>query len=202
MGLFTYPILMAADILLFDSNVVPVGKDQVQHVEIARAIAQRINIHYQAEIFVLPQEEVRQDVATVVGLDGRKMSKSYDNTIPLFCPAKKLRKLIMKIPTDSTRPEDPKDPGTSAIFSLYKYFASTDEVKEMVERYANGISWGEAKEALFEKMNAYLQDKRERYEFFMQDLPAIVRLLEDGALRARERAQATMLRVRQHLMGE
>ena len=153
MGLFTYPLLMAADILLFDTNLVPVGKDQIQHVEIARSIASRINALYKTQVLVEPESLVVESVAVVPGLDGRKMSKSYDNTIPLFCSEKRLKKLVNRITTDSTGADGPKDPDNSLIFDYYKLFASDEEVETFAGQLRGGISWGEAKAELFEKIN-------------------------------------------------
>jgi tryptophanyl-tRNA synthetase len=196
MGLYTYPVLMAADILLFDSDVVPVGKDQKQHVEIARDIAQRINHAYGRDLLVLPEPAIREDTATVVGLDGRKMSKSYDNTIPLMMPPKQLKKLCNRIVTDSSPPEAPKDPGTSSVFELYKQFASASEIEAMAARYRAGIGWGEAKGALFEVLEREVAGPRARYEELMADPGELDRILAEGARRARELARPVLERVR------
>lgn len=201
-GLFTYPVLMAADILLFDTNIVPVGKDQIQHVEIARSIAKRINQYYKQEIFIEPQELVQEDVATVVGLDGRKMSKSYNNTIPMFLPEKKLQKLINKIVTDSSGPTDPKDPNNCAIFDLYKLFAPKNEIEKFKSELEHGISWGVAKAKLFEVINHELKGPREKYGELMNKKDHIDQLLAEGGLKAREHAQKTMSRVRKYLLGQ
>ncbi len=196
MGVYTYPVLMAADILLFDTDVVPVGKDQKQHVELARDMAQRINHTYGRDLLVLPEADIRDDTATVPGLDGRKMSKSYDNTIPLFVPEKRLKKLCNKIVTDTSPPEAPKDPDTSSVFSLYRQFATPQEAESMAERYRRGIGWGEAKGALFEAMNRALAEPRTRYEELMADPGQIDALLAEGSRRARERARPVLERVR------
>lgn len=201
MGLFSYPILMASDILLYDTNLVPVGKDQKQHVEIARSIAQRINEFYGENTLVEPQEVLQENGAYIAGLDGRKMSKSYDNTIPLFVPEKKLRKLIMKIKTDSQPPEAPKDPNDSTIMDLYKLFASDDQVLSLSEWYKRGIGWGEAKQELFEVVNSYLAKPREEYNRLMEDRAYLDEVLADGANRAREIAGKTMSRVRLNMTG-
>jgi len=201
MGLFSYPILMAADILLYDTNLVPVGKDQKQHVEIARSIAQRINEYYGDTTLVEPQEVFQENGAYIVGLDGRKMSKSYDNTIPLFVPEKKLRKLIMKIKTDSQPPEAPKDPNDSLIMDLYKLFATNEQIQSLSDWYSRGIGWGEAKQELFEAVNSYLSKPREEYNRLMDDKAYLDEVLRDGAERAREKAQKTMSRVRQNMTG-
>jgi tryptophanyl-tRNA synthetase len=194
-GLYTYPVLMAADILLFDSDLVPVGKDQVQHVEIARDIAQRVN-HVYGEVLTLPQAHVVDNVSVLPGLDGRKMSKSYGNVIPLFLPPKQLRKLINKIVTDSTPPEEPKDPDGSHIFQIYRAVATPEQTQALAERYRSGIGWGEAKAALFDVLDAALGAARERYTALMADTAQIDRILEDGAQRARVVAQQTLGRVR------
>jgi tryptophanyl-tRNA synthetase len=194
-GLYTYPVLMAADILLFDADLVPVGRDQVQHIEIARDIAQRVN-HLYGEVLKLPQAHVVENVAIVVGLDGRKMSKSYDNGIEIFLPPKQLRKVINRIVTDSTPPEAPKDPESSHIFQIYRAVASAEQSRILAERYRAGIGWGEAKAALFDVLDAALAPARERYTALMADTAQIDRILADGAARARVQARATLARVR------
>lgn len=200
MGLYTYPILMSADILLFNTNIVPVGKDQIQHVEIARSIAQRFNQYYK-DTLVLPQELVRESAGIIPGLDGRKMSKSYNNTIPLFETPKKLRKLINRITTDSSAPEDPKDPHASLIFKLYSEFANQNQIDELRSRFENGISWGEAKAELFEIMDSYLAGPRDIYNELIQDRVKIDQMLANGACEAREIASSTIQRVRKALKG-
>lgn len=184
MGLFCYPILMAADILLFNANKVPVGKDQIQHIEMARDIAGRFN-HIYGEHFTLPEAVIETHAATLVGLDGRKMSKSYHNTIPLFEPEKKLRKLINKIKTNSQEPGEPKDPDGCTLFSIYQAFASQAEVAEIRQRYAAGIGWGEMKQVLFEHINDHLTPARERYEALLQAPEYIEEQLQEGAKKAR-----------------
>jgi tryptophanyl-tRNA synthetase len=184
MGLFTYPILMAADILLFQAEKVPVGKDQVQHVEIARDLAESFNKQF-GETFILPEYVIQEETAVLPGLDGRKMSKSYHNTIPLFEKPKNLQKLINKIKTDSTLPEEPKDPETSVIFSLYKEFATNDQVKGMRRRFEEGIGWGEAKKELFHIMNASIEEPRSKYEKLIADPRRLDVILEKGAEKAR-----------------
>lgn len=197
MGLYTYPVLMAADILLFDTNFVPVGKDQVQHVEMAADIAGAINHNYKKELLVIPEAVTGEEVMTVPGLDGRKMSKSYDNHIPLFAPGKKLRKLVNKIVTNSQGIEEPKDPESCTVFQLFKIFASEAEQADLAARYrAGGMGWGEAKGALFEKLDAELGPKRERYDALMADKSRIDSILADGAARAREVAAGTIGRLR------
>jgi tryptophanyl-tRNA synthetase len=194
-GLYTYPVLMAADILLFDTDLVPVGKDQVQHIEIARDIATRVN-HLYGDVLRLPQAHTSENVAIVPGLDGRKMSKSYDNVIGLFLPPKQLRKVINRIVTDSTPPEAPKEPESSHIFQIYRAVASEEQARALAERYRSGIGWGEAKGALFEALDAALGPARERYTALMADTAQIDRILADGAARARVIARATLSRVR------
>jgi tryptophanyl-tRNA synthetase len=184
MGLFSYPILMAADILMFKADKVPVGKDQIQHIEMARDIAARFN-HIYGEHFALPEAVVEEHGATLLGLDGRKMSKSYNNTIPLFEPEKKLRKLINKVKTNSLEPGEPKDPDTCTLFSIYKAFATKAEVAEIRQRYADGIGWGEMKQVLFEYINEHIAPARERYEALMQAPDHIEQQLQEGARKAR-----------------
>jgi tryptophanyl-tRNA synthetase len=187
MGLFTYPILMAADILQFDSDVVPVGKDQAQHLEMTVDIAQTINYNYQTEVFRIPQAVIQESTGVVIGLDGRKMSKSYDNTIPLFLPEKKLRKLIMKIVTNSQSIEESKDPEKCTIFSLYKLFAETAQIESLKKRYlAGGLGWGEAKQLLFEAINEQIKPYRQKYDDLMQDKVQIDKILEEGSDIAQE----------------
>ncbi len=185
MGLFCYPILMAADILMFNAHRVPVGKDQVQHLEMARDIAQRFNHRY-GEHFVLPEAEVDEHVATLPGTDGRKMSKSYDNTIALWLPEKKLRKAIMKIKTNSQEPGEPKDPDSASVYSVYAAFATPDQRERMRQAFADGIAWGEVKQQLFELINRELEAPRERYEALINDPAKVERELARGAERARE----------------
>ncbi|MDR1031118.1 MAG: tryptophan--tRNA ligase [Treponema sp.] len=198
MGLFTYPVLMAADILLFNPDIVPVGKDQVQHVEMAQDIAQGINFNYKGDILKIPQASVQAEVAVVPGLDGRKMSKSYGNTIPLFAPEKQIRKLIMRIVTNSQTVEEPKDPETSQIYLLYTLFASEEEQAALAKQYrAGGMGWGEAKEELFRVVNRELSPLRDRFEALMADPAALDTILAQGAAKARPLAQATLHRLRQ-----
>ena len=199
-GLFMYPVLMAADILLFDANQVPVGRDQVQHIEMARDFGQRFN-HLYGEHFVLPEAVIEEQVATLPGLDGRKMSKSYDNTIPLFAPREQLKKLIFSIVTDSRAPGEPKDTENSALFQLYQAFASPAETAAMRRAFADGIAWGEAKQALFERIDAEISPLRERYEALIADPAAIERQLRDGAARLRERYATPRLRTLREAVG-
>ena len=185
MGLFSYPVLMAADILMFNASEVPVGKDQTQHLEMARDIGARFNHHF-GEHFVMPKTIVDDDVAVLPGLDGRKMSKSYNNTIPLWLPEKKLRKHIMKIKTNSLEPGEPKDPDDSHVFSIYRAFATQEQTAAMRQAYADGIAWGEAKQQLFELINDELKEPRERYEGLIEQPDVIEQTLLKGAERARE----------------
>ncbi|MCP5419184.1 MAG: tryptophan--tRNA ligase [Gammaproteobacteria bacterium] len=199
MGLFSYPILMAADILLFNAHKVPVGRDQVQHLEMARDIAARFNYHY-GEHFVLPEAVVDDNSAVLTGLDGRKMSKSYNNTIPVFTPEKPLRKLVLKIKTNSLEPGVPKDPDTSTLFQIYQAFAKPEETAALRERYAAGIAWGEMKQLLFEYLNTQLAEPRARYEELMRNPDHIERVLCEGAAKARERSVPFLQRLR-HAIG-
>ncbi|MDR0760011.1 MAG: tryptophan--tRNA ligase, partial [Treponema sp.] len=195
MGLYTYPVLMAADILLFDAHVVPVGKDQVQHVEMAQDIARAINFNYKAELLRLPEASIQEQVAVVPGLDGRKMSKSYGNVIPLFAAEKELRRLIMRIVTNSQAVEEPKDPEASQLYLLYKLFAAPEEQRALAARYrAGGMGWGGAKEELFRVMNRELTPLRERFTAIMSDIPALDAVLARGAEKARDIARSTVAR--------
>jgi tryptophanyl-tRNA synthetase len=197
MGLFTYPVLMAADILLFDTDIVPVGQDQTQHVEMAADIAGAVNFNYKQDLLQIPQASIQESVAVVPGLDGRKMSKSYDNVIPLFCAEKELRKLCMKVITNSQTVDEPKDPDTSQIFLLYKLFATPNEQAALASRFrAGGMGWGEAKAELFQVANRELAPLRERYEAVLNDVPALDKTLKEGAEKAREIASKTMSRLR------
>ncbi|MBU1343826.1 MAG: tryptophan--tRNA ligase [Proteobacteria bacterium] len=185
MGLFSYPILMAADILMFNARKVPVGKDQVQHLEMTRDIAARFN-HIYKKLFILPEVVVDETSAVLSGLDGRKMSKSYHNYIPLFDTQKQLRKLIMKIQTNSLGPDEPKDPETCTLFSIYKAFASQTETQKMADRYRQGISWGTMKQELFEYIDDILKEPRQRYVELIKNPSDIDAILKKGAIKARE----------------
>ncbi|MFH2093962.1 MAG: tryptophan--tRNA ligase [Pseudomonadota bacterium] len=185
MGLFSYPVLMAADILMFNAKKVPVGKDQVQHLEMTRDIAARFN-HIYKELFILPEVVVDEDSAVLCGLDGRKMSKSYHNYIPLFDTENRLRKMIMKIKTNSLGPDEPKDPDTCTIFSIYKAFATKEQTREMASRYREGISWGAAKQELFEHINQVVKEPRKHYEELIKNPSDIENILKKGAVKARE----------------
>tara|TARA_R110001592_G_scaffold337300_1_gene623799 strand:+ start:429046 stop:430053 length:1008 start_codon:yes stop_codon:yes gene_type:complete len=195
MGLFSYPVLMAADILMFNASHIPVGRDQIQHVEMARDIAQRFN-HNFAEVFTLPEAVVDDNVAVLQGLDGRKMSKSYNNTIPLFQGEKQLRKSINKIKTNLLEPGEPKDPDDSTVFQLWSAFASDDDIASMRREFENGIAWGEAKKQLFELVNAELAGSRERYQQLMDEPGYVEEVLKKGADRAREYSVPLMEKVR------
>jgi len=198
-GLFMYPVLMAADILMFNAHQVPVGRDQVQHIEMARDIASSFN-HLYGEHFTLPEAVIEDHVATLPGLDGRKMSKSYDNTIPLFAPVGQLRKLIMGIVTDSRAPGEPKDTEGSALFQLFQAFATPEETTELAQAYANGIAWGEAKERLFERLDREIAPMRGVYEDLMRDPARIEGILRDGAEKARAVATPFTAQLR-HAVG-
>ena len=195
MGLFSYPVLMAADILMFNAGKIPVGRDQIQHVEMARDIAQRFN-HNFAEVFTLPEAVVDDNVAVLQGLDGRKMSKSYNNTIPLFQSEKQLRKSINKIKTNLLEPGEPKNPDDSTVFQVWSAFASEQETARMRREFDNGIAWGEAKKQLFELVNSEIAPARQRYEEHMSDPGHIESVLQAGAQRAREHSSALMQKVR------
>jgi len=196
MGLFTYPALMAADIILFDSDVVPVGEDQKQHIEIAREIAQAFNANY-GQVLKVPEAAIQKEVAVLPGLDGRKMSKSYGNTIPLFAPEKELRKTIMRIVTNSQGVEEKKDPDASQIYAYYKLFATPDEQAALASRLrAGGMGWGEAKEELFRVANRELAPKRQKYEELLANPTVLDEILANGAERARPIASATVRRAR------
>ena len=184
MGLFSYPILMAADILMFNAHKIPVGRDQIQHIEMARDIAQRFNHHY-GKHFVLPEAQVDEDVAVLQGLDGRKMSKSYGNTIPLFLSEKKLRKHINKIKTNLLEPGQPKNPDESTVFQIWQAFASAEQSSEMRTAFADGIAWGEAKQQLFELIKGHLAEPRERYIELIENPVEVEVVLRAGAEKAR-----------------
>ena len=195
MALYSYPILMAADILMFKSTKVPVGRDQKQHVEMARDIAQRFNHNY-GDTFVLPEAVIGENTAVLKGLDGRKMSKSYNNTIPLFAPEKKLRKLIMKIKTNSLEPGEPKDPADSTLFDIFKAFATPEETADIEMAYANGIAWGEMKQRLFEYINEHLKPARDEYDRLLADPGVVEAELRKGAQRARELSAPYLAQIR------
>ena len=186
-GLFMYPVLMGADILMFKAHKVPVGRDQVQHIEMARDMGASFN-HLYGEHFVLPEAVIDEHVATLPGLDGRKMSKSYDNTIPLFVPQAEMKKRILSIVTDSRAPGEPKDTEGSALFQIYQAFATPEQTEALRQAYAAGIAWGDAKQQLFEHVDGIVAPLRERYEALIQDPARIEATLLAGAQRARETA--------------
>ena len=191
MGLFSYPVLMAADILMFKATHVPVGQDQVQHIEMTRDIAQRFN-HHHGEIFVIPEGVIDKESAVLPGLDGRKMSKSYGNIIPLFCDSKTLRKHVMKIKTNSLEPGEPKSSEDCLLFDIYKSFASDSQISSMKRDLEDGISWGDAKNQLYELLDEQLSSYRLRYDELMSDPSYLDKVLRDGAERAREVAHTNL----------
>ena len=195
-GLFMYPVLMGADILMFNAHHVPVGRDQVQHIEMARDMAHSFNHRY-GEHFVPPQAAIEESVATLPGLDGRKMSKSYDNTIPLFAPRAELKKLIAGIKTDSRTPGEPTDTEGSALFQIYQAFASAEETAALAQAFAQGIAWGEAKDLLFERIDREIGPMRARYEHLIGHPQEVEALLLQGAVKARAVATPFMARLRQ-----
>ncbi len=196
MGLFSYPVLMAADILMFNADKVPVGRDQIQHIEMARDIAARFN-HIYGETFTLPEAVIEDQVAVLQGTDGRKMSKSYNNTIPLFLGEKQLKKAINKIKTNLLEPGEPKDPDDSTVFQVWSAFADAAETARMRSEFEQGIAWGEAKKQLFELINAELAEARERYNALMEDPGHIEAVLQRGAARVREYSAPLMCKVRE-----
>lgn len=196
MGLFSYPVLMAADILMFNATHVPVGKDQTQHLEMARDIAQRFNHHYR-ELFSIPETVIQQEGDVLQGLDGRKMSKSYNNTIPLFLPEKKLQKHINKIKTNLLEPGEPKDPNDSAVFQIWCAFANAEQKQYMREQFEQGIAWGQAKKELFGLINDELGEAREKYNALMDRPKEIEEVLQAGAQKARAYSSQLMKKVKE-----
>jgi len=194
--LFMYPVLMAADILMFNAHQVPVGRDQIQHIEMARDMASSFN-HLYGEHFTLPEAAIEEHVATLPGLDGRKMSKSYDNTIPLFAPKDQLRKLIMGILTDSRAPGEPKSTEGSAVFQLYQAFATAEETADLARAYADGIAWGEAKQLVAERLEREIAPLREVYDTLIQNPARIEQTLLQGAEKARAIATPFTRRLRE-----
>jgi len=198
-GLFTYPVLMAADILMYDANYVPVGKDQQQHLEMTRDMATAFNIRY-GETFVIPEARIDKKVMTIPGIDGNKMSKSYNNTIDIFLPKKQLRKRIMSIVTDSTPLEDPKNPDTCNVFSLYKLLANNEQVAEMRNNYEGGnYGYGHAKQTLFELITDQMYEEREKFDYYMSHTDELLRKLEEGEEKARAIGHAVLARVKEKL---
>ncbi|MDO9199295.1 tryptophan--tRNA ligase [Rhodoferax sp.] len=198
-GLFMYPVLMGADILMFNAHKVPVGRDQIQHIEMARDMAHSFNYRY-GEHFVPPEAEIEEDVATLPGLDGRKMSKSYDNTIPLFAPREQLKKLIASIVTDSSAPGEAKNPEGSALFQIYQAFATTEETAALRQAYTDGIAWGDAKQLVFERIDREIAPMRDAYLALLNDPAKIETILLAGAAKARQIATPFMGRLR-HAVG-
>ena len=196
MGLYSYPILMAADILLFSAQEVPVGKDQIQHLEMIRDIAGKFNHIYKKELFVLPKAFLKEEFV-LPGLDGRKMSKSYGNEIPLF--SKRLQKLIRKIKTDSTPEKDPKNPETCLIFQIYKGFANSEEIEKMKKLYLEGISWGTAKDLLFYKLEDCFKDKKDIYEHYKTHPNELKKILKQGAEKVRPEASNFLKKVKKQI---
>ncbi len=197
MGLYNYPILMAADILLFNTKFVPVGLDQKQHVEMARDIAKAFNKRY-GYTFVVPEELIQEDVATIYGADGRKMSKSYGNTLPLFCSEQELKKWVSAIKTDSSLPAEPKSTDCT-VFKIYKLFASNEQADLMAEKYQKGISWADAKAELFNLMNSVLSPMREKYNYYINNYDEVEKILADGSKRAKVIAKETIKRARANM---
>lgn len=195
-GLFNYPVLMAADILMFNSNVVPVGQDQKQHLEMTRDMAHAFNQNYK-KVLTLPEVLIQEKVKTLPGIDGRKMSKSYKNEIPLFVPTKELRKIVMRIVTDSREVKDIKDPDNCNIMSIYKLFASDEQVRELRNRYLSpGMGYGDAKQALFECLENYTREGREKYNYYMTHKEEVDKILANGAEKARGIATPLLKKIR------
>ncbi len=202
MGLFTYPLLMSADILLYESDVVPVGKDQKQHVEFARDICGSFNHAYGKDVLVSPESVIQETANAIPGLDGRKMSKSYDNTIPIFAEPNRLKKMIMKIITDSKLPEEPKDPYSSSIYQLYLNFASKEQIEEMKQAFLKGgMGYGDAKKMLLEVINTQLEAPRKKYKELLADPKQLDEILQQGAEKARYTAIKTMAKVKKAMLG-
>ena len=200
-GLFMYPVLMAADILIFNANKVPVGRDQIQHIEMARDFGQRFNHVYGKEFFTLPEAVVDEQVSVLAGLDGRKMSKSYNNTIPLFASRAELKKLIAQIVTDSRAPGEPKDTEGSALFQLYQAFASAEQTAAFAQAFADGIGWGDAKAQLLEVVDGHLAPMRERYNALMAEPEKIEALLRRRGAQLREQFAVPLLRELRNAVG-
>ena len=195
-GLFIYPVLMAADILMYDANYVPVGKDQQQHLEITRDIASAFNNKY-GETFVIPEAKIDKSVMTIPGTDGNKMSKSYNNTIDIFLPQKQLRKKIMSIVTDSTPLEEPKNPDTCNVFALYRLLANDRQISEMRKNYEGGnYGYGHAKQALYELIIDQMSRERETYNYYMENPIELIKKLEEGEVKAREIGRGVLKRVK------
>ena len=196
MGLYNYPLLMAADILMFDANIVPVGNDQIQHLEMTRDIAMKFN-HYYGEIFSIPEARIDKDRGMLLGLDGQKMSKSYGNEISIFLDPEQLRKRIMKIKTNSLEPGQPKETQDCSIFNIYSSFASKEQIKDFRLQYSKGISWGSAKDTLFDLLESSLSGFRLEYKLLMKDKGFLERVLKDGASKALNISEGVITRVRE-----
>jgi len=198
-GLFTYPVLMAADILLYDADIVPVGKDQKQHLEMTRDIASGFNHRY-GDTFVLPEAKIDENLMTIPGIDGQKMSKSYGNIIDIFQTDKKLRKNVMAIVTDSTPLEEPKDPDVCNVYSIYKTVASDEQITQMRKNYEGGnYGYGHAKQELYEVLVERFKEAREKYDYYMNNLPELEQRLQAGEKKAGEIASQVLGRVRERL---
>ena len=203
MGLYTYPTLMAADILAYDSDIVPVGKDQVQHVEIARDIAGAINAHYGKELLHLPTYYIDDHVAVVPGIDGRKMSKSYGNVIPLFEDDKAIKKAIFSIKTDSRPMEEPKDPEEILVYEIYKSIATPEQLQEMGDGLRQGkLGYGHIKNMLLDAVVNEIKEAREKYNYYMANFSEVEEMLTEGAAKARPAAQATLKRLKDAVFGK
>jgi len=201
MGMFTYPVLMAADILLFDTDHVPVGRDQVQHIEMAQDIAGAVNHNYRKNLLVIPKARFNKELMNVPGLDGRKMSKSYNNHIPLFASERLLRKAVMRIVTNSQGVEEPKNPGKCNVFALFRLFAGEAEKRALADRYRRGgLGWGEAKQALFKLLDSKIAPMRARYDELMADTSSMDAILAEGSRRVRLIAADTIRRLK-HAIG-
>ncbi len=196
-GLFSYPVLMAADILLYDANIVPVGKDQKQHLEFTRDMAEAIHRQYGEGLFVIPEAQIDDQVMTIPGTDGHKMSKSRGNIINLFLPNKKLRKQVMGIITDSTPLEEPKDPDSCNVFALYSLLASKEEIAQMRQNYLGGnYGYGHAKKELFDLLLTKFQQEREQYDYYINHLEEVDKKLAEGAAKAREVGSKVLAKIR------
>jgi tryptophanyl-tRNA synthetase len=204
MGLFTYPLLMASDILLYNADLVPVGKDQKQHIEIARDIASSWNHHFGKgkHAIKVPEPVIEEQVEAIPGVDGRKMSKSYGNVIPLFGSASELKKAVMAIKTDSRLPEEPKEPDEILVYQIYKIFATAEQTQEMAERFrAGGLGYGDAKKMLLALLEAQLAEPRQRYESYLANPAWLDKVLEYGAQKARQMAQANLNMIAESMLG-
>ena len=195
MGLFNYPILMAADILMFEADIIPVGQDQKQHIEMTRDIALRFN-HYYGDILTIPEAMIDDRRGTIPGIDGQKMSKSYKNTIPIFESQKNLRKTIMKIKTNSLEPGQPKDSDNCSVFKIFQAFADEDQIKDLKQKYEDGIAWGDAKELLFNLIDNRISGFRKEYEKIIQDREYLEKTLNDGAEKAKEISTPMIKKIR------